>query len=63
MVRGGRGASRGVTAVLLPFGSIEQHGHHMPLDTDCFIARELLIRVAEHAEAEGVTLLVAPRST
>jgi creatinine amidohydrolase len=52
--------ARGVTAVLLPFGSIEQHGHHMPLDTDCFIARELAIRVSEHAEAEGVTLLVAP---
>jgi creatinine amidohydrolase len=52
--------TRGVTAVLLPFGSIEQHGPHMPLDTDCFIARELANRVAEHAEREGATLLVAP---
>jgi creatinine amidohydrolase len=52
--------SRGVTAVLLPFGSIEQHGHHMPLDTDCFIAREFAIRAAEHADAEGVQMLVAP---
>jgi creatinine amidohydrolase len=50
----------GVTAVLLPFGSIEQHGLHMPLDTDCFIARALAERAAEHAEREGVSLLVAP---
>jgi creatinine amidohydrolase len=52
--------SRGVDAVLLPFGSIEQHGPHMPLDTDCFIAGELAKRAAEHAETEGVRLLVAP---
>jgi creatinine amidohydrolase len=51
---------RGVTAVLLPFGSIEQHGHHLPLDTDCFIAKALAERAAEHAERDGVRLLVAP---
>jgi creatinine amidohydrolase len=50
----------GVDAVLVPFGSIEQHGHHLPLDTDCFIARALAERAAEHGEHEGVTLLVAP---
>jgi creatinine amidohydrolase len=52
--------SQGVDAVLLPFGSIEQHGHHMPLDTDCFIARELALRAAEHAEQSGLRILVAP---
>lgn len=52
--------ARGVAAVLLPFGSIEQHGPHMPLDTDCFIARALAERAAEHGESEGVSLLVAP---
>lgn len=51
---------RGVDAVLLPFGSIEQHGRHMPLDTDCFIAQALAERAAEHAEAEGAMVLVAP---
>ncbi len=51
---------RGVDAVLLPFGSIEQHGPHMPLDTDCFIAQALARRAAEHAESEGLALLVAP---
>jgi hypothetical protein len=51
---------RGVDAVLLPIGTTEQHGHHMPLDTDCFIARSLWARAAEAGEAEGVALIVAP---
>jgi creatinine amidohydrolase len=50
----------GVDAVLLPIGSTEQHGRHLPLDTDCLIARELCRLAAEAAEAEGVRLLVAP---
>src|SRR5919204_2661338 len=50
----------GVDAVLIPIGSTEQHGHHMPLDTDCFIARSLCLRAAEAAEAQDVALLVAP---
>jgi creatinine amidohydrolase len=51
---------RGVDAVLLPIGTTEQHGHHMPLDTDCFIARSLCARAAEAGEADGVELIVAP---
>jgi creatinine amidohydrolase len=51
---------RGVDAVLLPIGTTEQHGPHMPLDTDCFIARSLCARAAEAGEAEGVELIVAP---
>jgi creatinine amidohydrolase len=51
---------QGVDAVLIPIGSTEQHGHHMPLDTDCFIARSLCLRTAEAGAAEGVELLVAP---
>jgi creatinine amidohydrolase len=52
--------AEGVDAVLIPIGSTEQHGRHMPLDTDCFIARELCRRAAEHGEENGVSLLVAP---
>ena len=37
----------GVTAVLLPIGTTEQHGRHMPLDTDCVIARALADRAAK----------------
>jgi creatinine amidohydrolase len=51
---------RGVDAVLIPVGSTEQHGHHMPLDTDCYIARSLCQRAAELAEEEGLRLLIAP---
>src|SRR4029078_3911540 len=50
----------GVDAVLLPIGTTEQHGHHMPLDTDCVIARSLCARAAEGGEAAGDELLVAP---
>jgi creatinine amidohydrolase len=46
--------------VLIPIGSTEQHGRHMPLDTDCFIARTLCAQAAELGEEEGVELLVAP---
>src|SRR5438046_4279037 len=51
---------RGVDCVLIPIGTTEQHGHHMPLDTDCFIARSLATRAAERGEREGVSILVAP---
>src|SRR3954464_12993451 len=50
----------GVDAVLIPIGTTEQHGHHMPLDTDCVIARALATRAAALGEEEGVSLLVAP---
>jgi len=50
----------GVDTVLIPIGTTEQHGHHMPLDTDCVIARALSTRVADAAEAEGLNVLVAP---
>lgn len=50
----------GVDAVLIPIGTTEQHGPHMPLDTDCLIARELSARAAALGEQEGVSLLVAP---
>jgi creatinine amidohydrolase len=51
---------RGIDAVLLPIGTIEQHGPHMPLDTDCFIARSLCTRTAELGESDGLSILVAP---
>ncbi len=50
----------GVDAVLIPVGTTEQHGPHMPLDTDCFIARSLAARAADLGGQEGVSLLVAP---
>ncbi|MBU1186271.1 MAG: creatininase family protein, partial [Acidobacteria bacterium] len=37
-----------VDVALLPVGSIEQHGPHLPLDTDAFDADYLARRVAEN---------------
>jgi creatinine amidohydrolase len=50
----------GVDAVLFPIGTTEQHGPHMPLDTDCFIARTLAARAADLAGEQGLSVLVAP---
>src|SRR2546428_5279526 len=50
----------GVDAVLLPIGTTEQHGHHMPLDTDCVIARSLAERAAALGSEQGASILVAP---
>jgi creatinine amidohydrolase/Fe(II)-dependent formamide hydrolase-like protein len=36
-----------VDIALLPVGSVEQHGPHLPLDTDAFDANYLALRVAE----------------
>lgn len=42
-------ASGGV--VLVPFGCLEKHGHHMPLGTDSFVACEVARRAAEKESA------------
>src|SRR5579871_3298673 len=43
--------------VVLPLGSLEQHGHHLPLLTDSMIGAE----IARRAEAElGDTALFLP---
>ena len=41
--------------IVLPLGAIEQHGPHLPLDTDSFLARELVL-----AGSAGHDVLVAP---
>jgi len=41
--------------ILTPVGSLEQHGHHMPLGTDAFLPFELAKRVAKHQR-----LVIAP---
>ncbi|WP_309689943.1 creatininase family protein [Armatimonas sp.] len=43
--------------VLLPIGSTEQHGHHLPLDVDNFLARSVCLEAAKRAPQE---LLVMP---
>jgi creatinine amidohydrolase len=46
-----RDAVAGGAAVLVPVGSIEQHGHHLPLETDISIATRLAERVASECNA------------
>jgi creatinine amidohydrolase len=37
--------------VIVPFGSLEEHGSHLPLCTDAFQAEEVAVRVAEKFDA------------
>lgn len=46
--------------VLLPLGSTEQHGPHLPLDTDARLAEAVARAVAAELRARGDDVLVAP---
>lgn len=48
----------GSTPILIPLGSMEQHGHHMPLHVDVLLPTEFARRVAERIGG-----LVAPSFT
>jgi creatinine amidohydrolase len=37
--------------VIVPFGSVEEHGSHLPLCTDAFQAEEIALRIAERFDA------------
>jgi len=49
--------------VLVPVGSLEQHGPHLPLDTDTVIASAVAEAAAERLAAGGASVLVAPPIT
>lgn len=51
----GRGA-----VVILPVGSTEAHGPHLPLATDVIISEEMSLRAAEKLNARGLETLVLP---
>jgi creatinine amidohydrolase len=46
--------------VLVPVGSIEQHGPHLPLDTDTAVATAVANGVAEVLTGRGQRVVVAP---
>ena len=51
-------ASDAGAAVLLPVGSIEQHGDHLPVNTDIAIATAVCVRASEISESPSA--VVAP---
>lgn len=51
-------ASEAGAAVLVPVGSIEQHGTHLPVNTDIAIATAVCVRASETSEPPSA--LVAP---
>jgi creatinine amidohydrolase len=47
--------------VILPMGSTEEHGGHLPLNVDSYVATYVAERAAEKVMAEGdITVMVAP---
>lgn len=46
--------------VLLPIGSTEQHGHHLPLDVDNFLARSVCLAAARLAPRETLVMPTIP---
>ncbi len=50
----------GRTVALVPVGSVEPHGPHLPLDTDTTISLACSLRAADRLEASGVFAVVAP---
>lgn len=45
------------TIVILPFGAYEQHGSHLPSDTDAIIATELAKRLDQAIDSYGIKIL------
>ncbi|MDA1191248.1 MAG: creatininase family protein [Candidatus Poribacteria bacterium] len=46
--------------LLLPIGSTEQHGHHLPLDVDNFLARSVSLEAAKRAPREILVMPTIP---
>ena len=52
--------ARPPTAVLVPVGSVEPHGPHLPLSTDTLLGETAAMRACEALSARGVHAVVAP---
>ncbi len=47
---------RDLTILILPLGSVEQHGRHMPLGTDTILANTVALAAAERLGGQAVVL-------
>jgi creatinine amidohydrolase len=52
--------ARPPTAALVPVGSVEPHGPHLPLNTDTLLGETAALRACEALAARGVAAVVAP---
>ena len=50
----------GDAVAIVPVGSVEPHGPHLPLDTDTTISETCAARAARELEAKGVATVIAP---
>ncbi|NJE43405.1 creatininase family protein [Thermococcus sp. GR6] len=53
-------AKKSIDTVLIPVGSVEAHGRHLPLGTDVFAPLELCRRVEKRVRNAGKDVLIAP---
>jgi creatinine amidohydrolase len=49
-----------INAVLIPIGSTEQHGHHLPIEFDHFFATQICEKAAKELLKKGKWAVVAP---
>ncbi|MBX3262033.1 MAG: creatininase family protein [Labilithrix sp.] len=52
--------SAGSAVAIVPVGSVEPHGPHLPLRTDTTISETCAARAAARLEADGVAAVIAP---
>ncbi len=52
--------SAGTAIAIVPVGSVEPHGPHLPLDTDTTISEACAVRAAAKLEADGIATVIAP---
>ncbi|NLM16181.1 MAG: creatininase family protein [Candidatus Riflebacteria bacterium] len=52
--------NRDVTAVLIPMGTTQQHGPHLPLSTQSNLAEMIAYKAGENISIDGLTPLITP---